>query len=73
MFSEIGVQVGEVPESISTVKMPHSIEYQTEAYKIFFEEVEEKVNAYIFCRWDGSAFGPDGYPAEEVMREWFRR
>ena len=73
IFSEIGVQVGQLEGLVSTTKTPFSLDYQKEAYKIFFEEGRDKVSGFVFCCWDGSALGPNGYPAEQIMKEWFQR
>lgn len=75
MLSEVGVQVKVTMKGdiTSTTDMPFSLDYQKEAYKVFFEEGEGNVSGYIFCCWDGSDFGPDGYPAEQVMKDWFGR
>lgn len=72
MFSEIGVQVGQIEGTVSTTKTPFSLDYQKEAYKIFFEEGKDKVAGFVFCCWE-SNMGPNGYPAEQVMKEWFNK
>lgn len=73
ILSEIGVQVGSLEGPISTTEEPFSTDYQKEAYKIFFEEGDNKVIGYIFCCWDGTVMGPNNFPAEQVMKERFNK
>ena len=74
ILSEIGVQVkvtikGDIS---STTDKPFSLDYQKQAYEMFFVEGQDKVIGYIFCCWE-SEFGPNNLPAEQVMKEWFHK
>jgi len=75
IFSEIGVQVkAGMKGDITTAEEFFSLDYQKQAYEIFFEEGEaNNITGYIFCCWGEGQYGPDDVPAEEVMKEWFHK
>lgn len=76
ILSEIGVQIKVDVEGdvTSTTDEAFSLDYQKQAYEMFFEEGEKNnVFGYIFCCWGEGQFGPDNLPAEQVMKEWFHK
>lgn len=75
ILSEIGVQVKIMigaEDVSSTTREPFSLEFQKQAYEIFFEEGKDKVKGYVFCCWEPE-FGPNNVPAEQVMKKWFNK
>lgn len=74
IYSEIGVQIKANPEDVDpTTPEPFSLDYQKQAYEVFFEEGQKNnIAGYIFCCWgEEGIYGPDDVPAEEVMKKWF--